>query len=121
VLVFPAVVSNTLLRRLSAQWTNMERIPSSHTRRRLREHIIEGRFVADLSLPPCFLPIRQLVDLEPGKILTLPKRAQDPIHLNVAGKAMFLAYPVRHGANRAAKVVRRLSLLTSPAAKEAES
>jgi flagellar motor switch protein FliM len=120
-LVFPAVVSNTLLRRLSAQWTNMERIPSRHTRRRLREHITDGRFVADLSLPPCFLPIRQLVGLEPGKILTLPKRAHDPIHLNVAGKPMFLAYPVRHGANRAAKVVRRLSLLASSNAKEAES
>jgi flagellar motor switch protein FliM len=57
--------------------------------------------------------IRQLVDLEPGQILMLPKSAREPIDLNIAGKPMFLAYPVRQGTRRSARVERRLSFLSA--------
>lgn len=109
-MIFPAVVANALLRRLSAQWTYSERIPSRDSRRRMREHLLESRFLADLSLPFSPLTIRELVQLEPGHVLMLPKRAREPIHLNIAGKPMFLAYPVRHGTQRGAKIERRVSL-----------
>jgi len=109
-MVFPAVVSNALLRRLSAQWSYSERIPSRDSRRRMREHLLDSRFLADLSLPNSPLSIRELLELKPGHVLTLPRRAREPIHLNIAGQPMFRAYPVRHGTRRGARVEGRISL-----------
>ena len=119
-MVFPAVIANTLLRRLSAQWSYTERIPSRNVRRRLRERMLDGRFTVDLSLPASPLSVRQLVDLEPGHVLSLPKSAHEPIHLNVAGKPMFLAFPVRRGAHRAARIEKRISMILT-ASKTPES
>jgi flagellar motor switch protein FliM len=112
-LVFPAVISNALLRKLSAKWSYSERIPSRDSRRRVRERLNESRFMADLSLPISPLTIRQFIHLEPGEVLMLPKSAREPIHLNIAGKAMFLAYPVRQGARRSARIEKRIPLFTS--------
>jgi len=52
-----------------------------------------------------------LIHLEPGQILMLPKNAHEPIHLNIAGKPMFLAYPVRQGTRRSARIEKRVSIL----------
>ena len=109
-LAFPAVVSNALLRKLSVQWSYLERIPSREARYRLQENLLDSRFSVDLSLPPSPLSVRELVALEPGSVLVLPKRASEPIHLNVAGKPMFCAFPVRQGTNRGARVERRIPL-----------
>jgi flagellar motor switch protein FliM len=109
-LAFPAVISNALLRKLSVQWSYAERSPSQESRRQLQDRLLESRFAVDLSLPPSPLSIREIVDLEPGRVLVLPKRAQDPINLNVAGKPMFRAYPIRQGSNRGARIDRRVSL-----------
>lgn len=103
-LAFPAVVSNTLLRKLSVQWSYSERVPSRNSRRRLQERLLDSRFEAQLTLPPSHLSIRELVSLEPGHVLVLPKRSHEPIHLNIAGKPLFLAHPVRHGGKRGARI-----------------
>jgi flagellar motor switch protein FliM len=113
-LVFPAVISNALLRKLSVQWTYSDRIPSRGSRRRVRERLNESRFMADLSLPGSPLSIRQIINLEPGQVLTLPRSSQEPIHLNIAGKPMFLAFPVRQDARRCAKIERRITIASSP-------
>jgi flagellar motor switch protein FliM len=73
--------------------------------------LLDSRFVANLNLPLSSLPVRQLIDLEVGQVLALPKSAREPIHLNVAGKPMFLAYPVRQGSRRSARIDKRLSVL----------
>ena len=109
-LAFPAVVSNALLRKLNVQWSSFERAPSREVRRQLQERLLESRFAVNLSLPPSPLTIRELVALEPGRVLVLPKRVHEPIHLNVAGKPMFRAYPIRHGSNRGARIERRIPL-----------
>jgi flagellar motor switch protein FliM len=109
-LAFPAVISNALLRKLSAQWSYAERVPSDEARRRLQIRMLGGRFALDLSLPPSPLAIREVAALEPGYVLTLPQRAQDPVELNVAGKPMYRAFPVRHGAQRGAKIDLRMPL-----------
>lgn len=117
-MVFPAVISNALLRRLSVQGNVSARIPSRTSRRRVCDRLLDSRFMTDLSLPGSPLSIRQLIDLEPGKILTLSKGPQQPVHLNVAGRPMFLAYPVRQGTRRAARVEKRISLVSSPASEQ---
>jgi flagellar motor switch protein FliM len=118
-MVFPAVIADALLRRLSVQSSYTKRMPSRELRRRMRERLLDSRFIADLSLPSSPLAVRQLVDLEPGSVLMLSKRTQEPIHLNIAGKPMFLAYPVRQGTRRGAKIEKRLSILSTNAKESA--
>jgi flagellar motor switch protein FliM len=118
-MAFPAVVANALLRKLSTKWSYFERIPSRETRTRVRERLLESRFEAELSLPPSPFSIRELTSIEPGKILMLPKRANEPIPLNIAGKAMFSAYPVRQGTQRGARIARR-NTIASHRGKEAK-
>jgi flagellar motor switch protein FliM len=109
-LAFPAVVANALMRKLSEQWSHLERIPSREAQQQLRQRLLESRFRVELNLPPSPLSIREIVALEPGKVLVLPKRVQEPGCLNVGGKPMFHAYPIRHGAGRGARIEKRLPL-----------
>ena len=119
-MVFPAVVANALLRRLSVQGAYSERIPSRDTYRRMRERILDCHFKADLSLPLSPVTVRKLLELEPGHVLMLPQRAKESVHLNVAGKPMFRAQPVRYGTKRGARVEDRLSLVP-PGTKRSDS
>jgi flagellar motor switch protein FliM len=114
---FPAVVANALLRKLSVQWSFSERLPSRQTKRQVRERLLESPFQAQLCLPSSLVSVRQLASLEPGSLLALPRRAQDAVHLNISGRPMFLAYPVRHGTCRGARIEARLSL-AAPHGKE---
>jgi flagellar motor switch protein FliM len=109
-LIFPTVVANALLRKLSAQYSYSERIPSRESRRHVRDCLLESRFIADLSLPVSPLSFRQLVELQPGQVLMLPKSSHQPIHFNIAGKPMFLAYPVRQGTRRSARIEKQISI-----------
>jgi flagellar motor switch protein FliM len=109
-IALPAVVANALLRKLARPGSLGERIPSRNTRRRIRESLLDGTFLADLSLPPSSLSVRELLNIEPQYVLVLPNRADKPAHLNIAGKPMFEAHPVRRGALKGARIERRTSL-----------
>src|SRR5258708_25911866 len=85
-LAFPAVISNALLRKLSVQWSYAERSPSQESRRQLQDRLVESRFSVNLSLPPSPLSIRELVELEPGRALGLPKGGPSAIKFNVVCK-----------------------------------
>jgi flagellar motor switch protein FliM len=112
-MAFPAVVANALLRKMSVQWSFFERIPSREIRRRVRECILDSHFEAQLSLPPSRLTVRELLSIEPGRVLLLPKRAHESIHLSIAGKPMFFASAVRHGTQKGARIDRRIPITTS--------
>jgi flagellar motor switch protein FliM len=120
-LAFPAVIANALMRKLSVQWTFSGPLPSRETRRQIRQRLLDGRFETTLSLPPSGVTVRELISLEVGSVLVLPRRAQDPAHLNVAGKPMFLAYPVRHARRRGARIEQRLSLIAPSGPSEKET
>jgi flagellar motor switch protein FliM len=109
-IALPAVVANALLRKLATPGSLGERIPSRNTRRRIRESLLDGTFLADLSLPPSSLSVRELLNIEPQYVLVLPNRADKPAHLNIAGKPMFEAHPVRRGPLKGARIERRTSL-----------
>jgi flagellar motor switch protein FliM len=110
---FPAVVANALMRKLSVQWSFAGPLPSRETRRQIRQRLLEARFETTLCLAPSGVTVRELIALEPGSLLVLPHRANEPVYLNVAEKPMFLAYPVRHARHRGARIDQRLSLAAS--------
>ncbi len=116
---FPAVVSNALLRKLSAQWVGPRPTGSSSSREQVRKRLSDCRFQVELNLPTTLVPIRQLLTLEKGNVITLKQRAGAPACLSVSSKDMFLAFPVSCGAQRGARVQRILSL-TDKQPKEAK-
>jgi len=116
-IALPAVVANALLRKLAVHRSLTERIPSRNLRRRIRESLLDSYFVADLSLPPSPLPVRELLSIAPGSVLALPNRADRPVHLNISGKPMFEAHAVRKGRHKGARIEKRVSF-HQPFAKE---
>src|SRR5258707_6916896 len=79
-MVFPAVTANALLRRLSAQGSYSERIPSRDSYRRMRDRIMECHFVSDLTLPLSPVTIRALLDTHVGHVIMLTQRAKELVH-----------------------------------------
>ena len=112
-MAFPAVVANALLRKLSVRWSIFERVASAETRRQLQQRLMDSRFVAQLCLPPRPLTVRELLAIEPGRVLSLPLNSGEPIALNIAGEPMFRAYPVRHGTKKGARVDQRVSIASA--------
>jgi flagellar motor switch protein FliM len=112
-LAFPAVIADALLRKLSVRGSLPERVTSAETRRRLQERLLDSRFIAQLCLPPSPLKVRDLLALEVGDIVPLPRACGQAVHLNVAGKPMFHAFPVRHGIRKGARIERRSSIVAT--------
>jgi flagellar motor switch protein FliM len=103
-LAFPAVVSNTVLRRLVGDWRRQHR-HSADTRERMQERVGMVKVGAALQLPPVHLQGRELESLYEGKILKLPLMSAHPVELRVAGVPLFEAHPVNHEEQRAAHLL----------------
>jgi len=106
-LAFPAVVSNTVLRRLIGDWTRQRR-HGAETRQRIRQQLGRAKLRAALQLPATRLPTTELNALEPGKILRLPLKAHRQAELRVGGVALFQASPVSHGEHRGAHLTKQV-------------
>jgi flagellar motor switch protein FliM len=100
-LAFPAVVSNTILRRLIGDWGKQRRHPPE-SRARIRERAGMVSFGAALQLPPVRLAARELEGLEVGKIIRLPLASNRAAELRVGGIPLFEAIPVAQGERRGA-------------------
>jgi flagellar motor switch protein FliM len=110
-LAFPAVVSNTILRRLVGDRGRRRHPPE--TRQRMWSRVGSLRFGAALQLPPVRLQGRELEDLKPGKILRLNLPANEASELWVAGVPVFQAQPVKHGDHRAAHLGETLKYMAT--------
>jgi flagellar motor switch protein FliM len=109
-LVLPSRVSAGLLRKLEPKELSVKpRAPQDSSR--LREQLLEGEFEAELMLPPSTVSLRELSELAPGDVLVLKVSANEPVHVHVAGRHMFMAAPVRSGAKRGALVQKVLSII----------
>jgi len=107
---FPAAVSTALTRDLAAETERTQPENSQKNRARLQEVLANCVFDTELTLPPSAVSVREIFGLKQGSIVVLNIRATEPIHLNVAGKNMFLATPVGCGAQRGAQIERILSI-----------
>lgn len=109
-LAFPAAVSTALTRDLAVEPERAEPANSQKNRAGLQEVLANCSFDTELMLPPSSVSVREIFGLKPGSIVVLNVRATEPIHLNVAGKNMFLAMPVGCGSQRGAQIERVLSI-----------
>lgn len=100
-LAFPAVVSNTILRRLIGEWGRQRR-HSPDIRERIRERVEHIHFGAALQLPPVRIAARELRDLTAGQILRLPAPFNRQCELRVSGVPMFAAQVVNQEEHRSA-------------------
>ena len=107
-LAFPAVVANTILRRLTSDWGRRRR-HAPEARARMEASARRIRFGGSLQLPPVRLPAKAIENLEPGSVLRLDLPANTLPEWRVGGQVLSRAQAVRQGAHRAARVESRIT------------
>ncbi len=112
----PAVVSNALLRKITADFSYQRRRGSEEARLQLQKKTLNCFFPVELSMPGLQVPLEALTDLEPGHVLTFPRNAAEPAVLLVENVWLCSAAPVRVHSRRAARVLS----LEAPLSSEAE-
>ena len=104
-LAFPAVVANTILRRLTTDWGRRCR-HTGETRARIEAVARQIRFGCSLQLPAVRLRASALEELKAGDVLRLSLAADALAEWRVGGLPLILARAMRHGVHRAARVER---------------
>jgi flagellar motor switch protein FliM len=107
-LAFPAVVANTILRRLTSDWGRRRR-HAGETRARMETTARRIRFGGSLQLPTVKLPASQIQNLEPGVLLRLDLAANTLPEWRVGGLPLSQAAAIRQGPHRAARIERLIS------------
>jgi flagellar motor switch protein FliM len=115
----PAVASNAVLRKLTAQSIYSKRGSSVAQIQQIQRHLLDGTYDLDLRLPPIPVSVRDLTDLKPGEVLLLHQPVEQPAVMYVAEKEMFSVYPVACGLLRGAQILYRNSIV--PVSRKAEA
>jgi len=102
-LAFPAVVANTILRRLTTDWGRRKRHAADATAR-MEAAARKILFGCSLQLPSVRVPAGALDDLKPGSIVRLNLPADVPALWRVGGQSLLRAQAIRQGPNRAARI-----------------
>ena len=102
-LAFPAVVANTILRRLTSDWGRRRR-HAPEVRQRMEAVARRIRFGGTLQLPPVHLPASALESLVPGTVLRLNLPANAVPEWRVGGQFLSLAKAIRQGFHRSARM-----------------
>jgi flagellar motor switch protein FliM len=102
-LAFPAVVANTILRRLTGEWGGRRR-HAVESRGRIEHAARDLVFGTALQLPSVRIEARELEDLEVGKLVRLRLPANTGAELRAGGQLLFHAQPVRVGGHRGARL-----------------
>ena len=110
-LVFPLSISNTLLRKLSSDWSYGKLRTVSRSGQKLAEKMLDCPFPIGLAIPDIKLHIQNLLEIAEGDVCNLGVPVRMPAALIVAGREIFEAEPVRQGRHRAAQV--RQSIATA--------
>jgi flagellar motor switch protein FliM len=106
-LAFPAVVANTILRRLTSDWGRRRR-HAPEVRSRMEGSARGIRFGASLQLPPVRLPASVIENLTPGTVVRLDLPANTMAEWRVGGQALARAQAIRQGVHRGARIENRM-------------
>lgn len=104
-LAVPAVVSNALLRKISADLSYQRPHSPIEARRQIEKKLLNCAFSVELSLPHLNVPLQSLAELAPGIVLPFSRNASEPAVLQVEEVRLCRAAPVRVNARRAARVL----------------
>jgi flagellar motor switch protein FliM len=107
-LAFPAVVANTILRRLTSDWGKRRR-HAGETRARMESAARRIQFGASLQLPTVRVAASALENLEPGTVLKFDLAANALPEWRVAGLPLATAQAIRQGPHRAARIERPIA------------
>jgi len=107
-LAFPAVVANTILRRLTSDWGRRRR-HAGETRVRMEAAARKIRFGATLQLPSVRLSASAIENLEVGSVLRLDMPANTLPEWKVGGQTLSQAQAIRQGPHRAARIESHVS------------
>ncbi len=102
-LAFPAVVANTILRRLTTDWGRRRR-HAGETRERIIASARRIRFGCSLQLPNTKLEAGTLEHLAPGDVLRLGIGAEALAQWRAGGELLAQVHAMRYGSHRAARV-----------------
>lgn len=108
-LVFPAVVSNAILRKLSRDGAYQKRRGSLQASEQIRKRLLTCPFALQFGLAKIPVRARELMAMRVGQILTLEHRLDTPATLVINGRSTFSATPASVSDWRAAQVVGRLA------------
>jgi flagellar motor switch protein FliM len=104
-LAIPAVVSNALLRKISADFTYQRFRSPIEARIQIQKKMLDCFFPVELAMPGLQIPLENLSKLVPGEVLSFPKAASDPAVMMVGDVHLCSATPVRVDTHRAARVI----------------
>jgi len=104
-LAVPALVSNALLRKISADLSYQRPHSSIEARQQLQQRLLDCLFPVELAMPRLRIPVEDLSRLAPGALLTFPRNASAPALLQVEDVPLCAAVPVCVSSHRAARVL----------------
>ena len=104
-LAFPAVVANTILRRLTTDWSRSRR-HAGETRARIESTARRIRFGGALQMPNVRIAASTIENLEPGAVLRFDLAANTLAEWRVGGQLLAEARAVRQGGLRSAQLER---------------
>ncbi len=113
-LAVPAVVSNALLRKISADFSYQRPRSPIEGRLQIQKKLLDCLFPVELSMPDLQVPLQNLTGLVPGDLLSFPRSASAPAVLLVGDVPLCSATPVRVNARRAARVCSLEAPLPTP-------
>ncbi len=104
-LAIPAVVSNALLRKISADFSYQRPRSPIEARLKIQKKLLHCFFPVELSMPGLEVPLQDVAKLAPGDLLAFSREASAPAVMLVDGVRLCSATPVRVGARRAARIL----------------
>lgn len=117
----PAVVSNALLRKISADWSHRRPRRAGDSRQRLMRRLLECPLQAELGAKDVRVAVSALAALAPGDVLAFARSAAEPASLLIAGREMFRAAPARCADIRAARVLSAIDPSGAPSESQEQS
>jgi flagellar motor switch protein FliM len=112
----PALVSNALLRKISADSSYQRPHSPVESRLQIQKRLMECLFSVELAMPGLEVPLEHLCRVAPGDLLSFERSVSAPAVLAVEEVTVCSAAPVRVNSRRAARVL----VLEAPVAARGE-
>jgi len=108
-LAFPAVVANTLMRKLTRD-NGPRAKTATQSQAQLKQLLLDCEFTVTLRTPALQVPFADVLRVVPDTVLPLPYGLEEPLIVAVGEQEVFQARPVRTARRRGAQLATRLCL-----------